>query len=424
MGRATLLALTGACALLAAAVALPGIRAAWEAPAGTPPAAAERYFTPEEAVRGRAYTRPRYTFAIAGRLLLVSVLLILGLSPAAAALRDSIARIAGPRPLLTAVGVGIAVFFLLQAIGFPLTFYVGYLREKAFGLSTQTAPAWLWDYLKGGALGGLLFVGAVAGWSALARRLPEAWPLPAWGAALILTILLVAGAPVLIDPLFNTFTPLPEGDLRARVAALAARAGVPAGEIYEADASRRTVKANAYVTGLLGTTRIVLYDTLGRAADREGQEVVVAHELGHWRAGHIWKGIGLSAAGLFLLLWFTWAVERQALGFPRLHLKGAGDPAALPLLLAVGLAFLLLTAPIQHALSRAFEREADAASLELTGQRDAFIRAEVALARANRADLTPPAWAVFWFYTHPPVLERIGMGEAFRPPAARALPPG
>jgi STE24 endopeptidase len=81
----------------------------------------------------------------------------------------------------------------------------------------------------------------------------------------------------------------------------------------------------------------------------------------------------------------------------------------------VALAVLLLTAPLQHALSRAFERQADAASLELTGKRDAFIRAEVALARTNRADLTPPAWAVFWFSTHPPVLERIGMGEAFPP---------
>ncbi|MGH7407189.1 MAG: M48 family metallopeptidase [Candidatus Methylomirabilales bacterium] len=415
MGRGTLLALTGACALLAAAAALPGLRAAWEAPARTSPATAERYFTPEEAARGRAYTRPRYAFAIVGRLLLVSVLLALGLSPAGAALRDAIARIVGPRPLLTAVGVGLAVFLLIQAIGFPLTFYVGYLREKAFGLSTQTAPAWLWDYLKGTVLGGVLFVIVVAGWSALARRLPEAWPLPAWGAALLLTILLVAGAPVLIDPLFNTFTPLPEGDLRARVAALATRAGIPAGEIYQADASRRTVKANAYVTGLLGTTRIVLYDTLSRAADREAQEVVVAHELGHWRAGHIWKGIGLSAGGLFVVLWLLWAAERQAVRIPRLGIAGAGDPASLPLLLGVAFVVLLLTAPVQHALSRAFEREADAASLELTGQRDAFIRAEVGLARTNRADLTPPAWAVFWFYTHPPVLERIGMGETFRP---------
>jgi len=423
MGRGTLLILTGTCALLAAAAALPGLRTAWQAPPRMPPAAAERYFTPEEEARGRAYMRPRYAFAIVGRLLIIPVLLVLGFSSAGAALRDAAARIAGPRPFLTAVGVGVALFLLLLAIGFPLTFYVSYIREKAFGLSTQTPQAWLWDYAKGAALGGLLFVAIVAGWSALARRLPEAWPLPVWGAAVLLTVLLVAGAPVLIDPLFNTFTPLPEGDLRARVAALAERAGIPAGEIYEADASRRTVKANAYVTGLLGTTRIVLYDTLSRTADRDAQEVVVAHELGHWRAGHIGKGIGLSAAGLFGLLWLLWAVEHLALRIPRLPLKGAGDPAALPLLLAVGLSVLLLTAPLQHALSRAFEREADEASLELTGKTEAFIQAEVVLARANRADLTPPAWAVFWFYTHPPVLERIGMGEAFRP-ALPAFQPG
>ncbi|MBI3002436.1 MAG: M48 family metallopeptidase, partial [candidate division NC10 bacterium] len=371
---------------------------------------------------GRAYTRPRYAFAIAGRLLIIPVLLVLGLSSAGAGLRDAAARFAGARPLLTAAGVALALYLLLQAIGFPLTFYVSYLREKAFGLSTQAAPAWLWDYVKAAAIGAFLFVGAVAGWSALARRFPEAWPLPVWGAAVLLTVLLVAGAPVLIDPLFNTFTPLPEGDLRSRVRTLAERAGIEPGEILEADASRRTVKANAYVTGLLGTTRIVLYDTLGRAADRDVQEVVVAHELGHWRAGHIWKGIGLSAAGLFGLLWLLWAVERMALRLPWLGLKGAGDPATLPLLLGAAMVTLLLTAPVQHAVSRAFEREADAASLELAGKQEAYIRAEVALARVNRADLTPPAWAVFWFYTHPPVLERVAMGEAFHSAAAGGEP--
>jgi STE24 endopeptidase len=228
----------------------------------------------------------------------------------------------------------------------------------------------------------------------------------------------VALAPVVIDPLFHTIRPLRDADVRQRVLDLAGRAGVPVDQVYEVDASRRTRKANAYFTGLGRTKRIVLYDTLLAGSGPEEVELVLAHEIGHWRRAHIWKGIGLSLLGMGIALWcgarvLEWAARRGAF-----HLAGPADVAGLPLFLFVLLVMHLASLPIQTGISRHFEREADRTSLELTGNAAAFIRSEVQLARSNLADLAPPRPVVWLLYTHPPVAERIRMAEEF----ARASP--
>jgi STE24 endopeptidase len=197
------------------------------------------------------------------------------------------------------------------------------------------------------------------------------------------------------------------------VRALAAKAGLPVDEVLEADASRRTTKANAYFTGLGRTKRIVLYDTLVKSAPPDEVRMVVAHEMGHWRHQHIWKGLALGAAAGFLgwgaAAWVLgWAVGRQAF-----RLAGPSDLAGLALVALVLLTLEAVTLPIQTAISRAFEREADRASLELTEDPAAFIRGEVTLARTNLADLTPPRPIVWLLYTHPPVLERIAAAESY-----------
>jgi STE24 endopeptidase len=226
-------------------------------------------------------------------------------------------------------------------------------------------------------------------------------------------VLLVALAPVVIDPLFNTVRPLRDPDLSQRVIALAKRAGIPVDQVYEMDASRRTRKGNAYFTGLGHTKRIVLYDTLLTGTGPEEVELVVAHEIGHWRRAHIWKGIGLSFLGMGIALWWgarvlDWAVRRG--GF---HLAGPADVAGVPLFLLALFVLNLVSLPIQNGISRIFEREADRTSLTLTGNPMAFIRSEVELARSNLADLSPPAALVWLLYSHPPVAERIRMAEEF-----------
>lgn len=402
-----------ATAVLAAHPGAP-LSSAWAAdPAGNLPPEITAHFTPEDVARGRAYTHGRYWLFGAGTLLRLAALGLLVLTPASAALRNAAVRLCPAHPAV-AVAVYIALLVVvLEVLTLPLGYYAGFVREHAFGLSNQTAGAWFLDRLKGAAISLALAVPLGSLLALLWRRYPGRWVLPAWilGAPVIVT--LVALAPVIIDPLFNTIRPLEDSALRQRVLTLADRADIAVEQVYVSDASRRTKKGNAYFTGLGATKRIVLYDNLVAQSDPEAVELVVAHEMGHWKHAHIWKGIALTLVGMAVVLWcgaraVAWAAERRAF-----HLAGPADVAGLPLFLLVLFALTVIGLPLQNAVSRHFERQADWASLELTRNPAAFIRAEVDLARSNRADLAPPRAVVWLLYTHPPVAERIRMADAF-----------
>jgi STE24 endopeptidase len=387
---------------------------AWAAstPTNTPPEVLT-HFTPEDVARGRAYTGGRYWLFAGGTALRFLFLVLLVVTPASAALRNLAVRLAPAQP-----AVAVAIYIVMLVLAFelltlPLGYYAGYVREHAFGLSTQTRAAWLLDRAKAALIMLALAVPLGSLLALLWRRYPGHWVLPAWALAGIATILLVAVAPVVIDPLFHTIQPLRDPEVRQRVMALAGRAGVPVDQVYKMDASRRTRKANAYFTGLGRTKRIVLYDTLLTGSGPDEVELVLAHEIGHWKHAHIWKGIGLSLLGMGIALWcgarvLEWAARRGAA-----HLTGPADIAGLPLFLLVLFVLNLVSLPIHTGISRRFEREADRASLELTGNAAAFIRAEVQLARSNLADLVPSRAVVCLLYTHPPVMERIHMAETF-----------
>jgi STE24 endopeptidase len=405
-------ALAGA-ALLGMSATIPTVPALAAAMAGSLPPEIGAHFTPEDVARGRAYMHGRYWLFGAGTLLRLAGLALLVFTPASAALRNAAVRLAPAHP---ALAVAIYISFLValfEVLTLPLGYYAGFVREHAFGLSNYTATGWLLDRLKGAAVLLALSValGSLLAW--LWRRYPGRWVLPAWALCGVAAVVLVALAPVVIDPLFHTIRPLQDAELRQRVLVLADRAGIPVEQVFESDASRRTKKGNAYFTGLGATKRIVLYDTLVATSDPEAVELVVAHEMGHWKHAHIWKGIGLTLAGMGILLWcgarvLAWAAERRAF-----RLAGPADVAGLPLFLLVLFVLNLTGLPLHNAISRHFERQADRASLELTGNPAAFVRAEVDLARSNRADLVPPRAVVWLLYTHPPVAERIRMADAF-----------
>ena len=390
------------------------VSAAWAAPhSGNIPPEIAAHFTPEDVARGESYMQGRYWLFAVGTFLRLAVLAVLVFTPTSAALRTLAVRLTPAHP---AVAVAIYIALLTAAfeiVTLPLGFYAGFVREHAFGLSTQTAGAWLLDRLKGAAISLALAVPLGSLLALLWRRYPGRWVLPAWVLGGLAVILLVALAPVVIDPLFNTIRPLPDPALKGRVLTLADRAGIAVEQVYEADASRRTKKGNAYFTGLGATKRIVLYDNLVARSDPDAVELVLAHEMGHWKHAHIWKGIGLTLVGMAVLLWcgahvLAWAAERRAF-----HLAGPADVAGLPLFLLALFVLNLVGLPIQNVVSRHFERQADWTSLELTGNPAAFIRAEVDLARSNLADLTPPRPLVWLLYTHPPVAERIRMADVF-----------
>jgi STE24 endopeptidase len=321
--------------------------------------------------------------------------------------------------------VAVAIYLVFLVVGFelltlPLGYYAGFVREHAFHLSTQTAAGWFLDRAKGGLLTLVLGVPLGSLLVYLWRHYPGRWLVPAWIGCGIVIVVMVALAPVVIDPLFNTIRPLQDPTLHDRVIALAERAGLHVDQVYVTDASRRTTKENAYFTGLGATKRVVLYDTLLRGDSPDEVALVVAHELGHWKHDDIWKGIGLSLLGVAISFWCAARVMEWAARRGTFHLGGPADVAAIPLFLLVILVLNLAALPIQNAISRSFESAADYTSLELTGNPAAFIRSEVRLARSNLADLNPPPFVVTFLYTHPPTMQRIRMAEEF---AKRDQPP-
>ena len=281
----------------------------------------------------------------------------------------------------------------------PLDLWRGLVRERRFGLSTQTARGWLADRAKGEAIELVL---AAAVWAAaigLVHAFPRWWPAAAAAALALFVLLMSFVAPVVLEPVFNRFRPLEDERLAGELRALAERAGVPIRDVLVADASRRTTRTNAYVSGFGPTRRVVVWDTLLADADEPELKLVVAHELGHRRERHVLKGtlLGMGGAVAAVLL------LRVALGTPQ-----PGDfPSAALLFTGVELAAL----PLLSWVSRRWERQADRSSLELTNDRDAFARAHVALARKNLSDLDPPRLAYLMLFTHPTPPERLALAR-------------
>jgi STE24 endopeptidase len=378
------------------------------------------YFTPTEFARGQAYTGGRYWLIAAGITLRLGALLALVLTPASATLRTLALRCSrGRQAIATAIYVALLVLGF-QLLLLPLRYYAGFIWEHAFHLSTQTRADWALDWVKNGLLTLVLAIPSGILLTALWRHTPRRWALWAWTLGGLAAIVLVALAPLVIDPLFNTIRPLEDPALRQRVLRLAERAGLRVDQVYVSDASRRTTAENAYFTGLGATKRVILFDTLLQHNDPDAVAAVVAHELGHWRHADIWKGIGLSLLGLAACFWCAARVLAWAGRGGRFRLTGSGDLAAIPLFLLVLFVLNLVSLPLQNAISRGFERAADRTSLELTRDPAAFIRSEVQLARSGLADLAPPGPVVFLLYTHPPTVERIRMAEAFAAAQSRS----
>jgi STE24 endopeptidase len=250
---------------------------------------------------------------------------------------------------------------------------------------------------------------------AFLRTFPDTWWLWGAGALLIFQVLLANLAPVLIMPLFNKFVPLSEehAELAERLIKLAQRANTKVQGVFTFDMSRRTKAANAALTGIGNTRRIILGDTLINEFTPDEIETVLAHELGHQVHRDIPLLIGFGTLttliGFYLVsLSLTWAA-----GF--FHFAGPADVAGLPAFgLVLGI-YGLLTMPLENALSRWRERMADEYALQTTGKNTAFASAFTRLANQNLSEVDPEKWVVWMFYDHPPLNERIKMAESFKP---------
>jgi STE24 endopeptidase len=284
-------------------------------------------------------------------------------------------------------------------------------QDVQAGLATQRLPGFLRDWLKARAVGLVLTVLPLAGLVLAARWRPPGWP---WVAALAAALLVAALAllgPVLIEPLFNRFTSLDPGQLRDRLLLLAARMRVPVRDVLVADASRRTTRVNAYVSGLGRTRRVVVYDTLVRSSVHDELALVVAHELAHVRHRDVvWGTVATAAAAAGAVLLAVGLFDLRAVR-DLLGVDGLGDPLAAPGLLLLVAAGGLLAAPVANLVSRWSEAMADWVALEVTGDAATAVAVERRLALENRADLRPNRLLVALFSSHPPTMARIAQAR-------------
>ncbi len=300
-----------------------------------------------------------------------------------------------------------AALLLLHA---PLTFYGGYWLPHAYGLSSQSFGGWLGDVLKSVGVSLLTTVPILWLLFRLIGRFPRIWAVWFWAALTPLIAFGIFAAPLLIDPLFNHFTPLPPGPLRTQIEALAAKAGIPNAPIYVVDKSRQTHETNAYVTGIGSSARIVLWDTILPPRMPQDQVLaIVGHEMGHYVLKHLYWGFLMTVLGLLLALPPAQKfAERLLRRFgPRWQVGGLTDYAATPALLLTVSLFTFLLAPVTNGVSRAFEHQADAYGLQVTGNGPAMARAFVTISEQNLSDPSPPPFITFWLFTHPPLQERI-----------------
>ncbi len=299
------------------------------------------------------------------------------------------------------------LFFAAEVLSVPFSLHFTFRIERRYGFSTMTYGLWLADFAKSILLSAILLsVVALAGlW--LIERSPGLWWLWFWLFSLAFALFVTYVSPYVIEPLFNRFTPVEDLDLRERIVGLASKAGISVSKVLKMDESRRSTHTNAYFTGIGRTKRIVLFDTLLTGMGANEILAVLAHEIGHWKRHHLFKGLALSQLLSLIILFLAHRLLQGDLLTRLFELSTDtvyGKIVTVGFLASMALFFLK---PLLNGFTRLMEREADRFSCDLSGKGEAMIAALVKLSKDNLSNLYPhPLYALFE-YSHPPVLERI-----------------
>ena len=364
---------------------------------------------PEETARARVYHRRQLALSLLGLVLSVAYLLLLIETRAAAHLVRHVAR------WTTAWWLELAIVVIVLAgayrlVTLPLQWLGGYWLPRRYGLLHQSLRRWLWDGAKATLIGAGLGLLAVVTVYALLRVTPWWW---LWGAAIFLAgyTLLALVAPIWLVPLFYRLTPLPDGALRARLLALAGRVGVPVTGVFVVDQSRKSRTANAAVTGLGRTRRILLFDTLLDQFTADEIEAVLAHELAHQLHGDIRRGLLVQGGLTLATFWIADHALRGGAGW--LGLTGPADVAGLPLFGLILVLVSLAALPVANGWSRRVEWQADRFALETIPDPRAFIGSMERLATLNLAEREPHRLEELFLYSHPAIERRIAHARQF-----------
>jgi STE24 endopeptidase len=302
----------------------------------------------------------------------------------------------------------LSIFGKILGLGFDL---YSFRIEHQYHLSTQRFRGWAWDQLKGYVIGLFISVLLAELLYLLIRTTSQYWWIIAWAAFMVLFVFFAQIAPVVLFPLFYTFTPLENEELRDRLTRLSTQAGTKVRGVYEWKLSEKSKKANAALTGLGNTRRIILADTLLENYTPEEIEAVLAHELGHQVHGHIFKSILVQAVITFAGFWVVkWVVSwSDRIGW----FNGKSDFANLPLIIIVTTVISLLLMPFLNAYSRRNERQADRYALKSIPNVRPFMTAMNKLAEQNLAEKMPSRFVEIFFHSHPSISKRIAAAEAF-----------
>ncbi|MEV0820247.1 M48 family metalloprotease [Nonomuraea rubra] len=384
-------------------VAVAAFSTPWQVLTSGPPDPA-RDFSAAQIARAQAFdaatTLPSY-------LSLALTIIIAGILVATPFSARALGRLRGPWWLRVVLGT-LVITALVELIRWPLGIWVETILRD-YGLSTQDWAGWAGDRLKNLGVEVFLVCVMLLALVALARKVRRWW-IPAAVGAFALTVVTSFVYPVVFEPLFNDFSSMRQGPLRTNLLDMAARDGVPVEDVLVADASRRTTALNAYVSGFGATRRIVVYDTLLRAPQRE-VELVVAHELGHAKYDDVLYGtvIGALSAGFGAIALFLVLKPLRR----RTGVTSISDPRAVGVVMGLMTIGSLIMGPAQNVISRHIEARADVHALDLTGDPATFIAMQKRLAITNISDLSPDAVEYVLYASHPSGPERIAMARAW-----------
>jgi STE24 endopeptidase len=371
---------------------------------------------PSDSAQAREYNRTKRWLGIADFVLGLAMLLVLLATGWSGTLRD-LAYSSSFQHYTLAVFLYVAMLLVLgKALGFGLDYY-SFRLEHQYQLSNQRTRSWIWDEAKG-LLVTLIIGGLIVELLYFLIRIDsQHWWLICWAAFLILFVLMAQLAPVVLFPIFYKFEPLDNEDLKARLVRLSERAGTRVRGVYQWKLSEKSKKANAALTGLGNTRRIILADTLLENYSPDEIEAVLAHELGHHVHKHIFKSILVQAVTTLVGFWAAnWALHYA---IDRLHMfETLSDFANLPLLVLVSTVLSFLVLPALNAYSRYNEREADRYAFRSISSVGPFITSMNKLADQNLAERAPSRWVEWFFHSHPAISKRVDAAKAWSAPTS------
>ncbi len=366
---------------------------------------------PTDSPEARRYNRIRRWLGIADFLLGLLLLLVLLATGWNGTLRD-IAMHGAYEHYALAVFLYVLMLMLIgKLLGLALDYY-GFRLERRYNLSNQKLRAWVWDEAKGFLVGVGLASIVVEILYFIIREFPQHWWIIAWAAFLGLFVLMAQLAPVVLFPIFYKFEPLDNDELKSRLVGLSERAGTRVRGVYKWNLSEKSKKANAALTGLGSTRRIILADTLLENYSADEIEAVLAHELGHHVHRHILKSIAVQAGITLLGFWAANWVLHYAV--ERTHMfVTVSDFANLPLLVLVSTVLSVLLLPALNAYSRYNERQADRYAFQSIPSVAPFISSMNKLADQNLAERSPSRWVEWFFQSHPAISRRVTAAEVW-----------